>query len=81
VRLISVEARSSVEVVVSHLVEHSIIGNINKFFISSPNFGVAIPYIGTLKETHWITEHLIAAGMPAPDAVTAAQVLRDLGDF
>lgn len=81
VRLISVEARSSVEVVVAKVRTTSIIGDMVQFYVAVPNFGVSIPGIGDLSEAHWITEHLIGAGMPAPDAVTAAQVLRDLGAF
>lgn len=81
VRMITIESRSSIELVVSKLLDCTMFGDITKYYISSPNFGVAIPCIGSLSETHWITEHLIGAGMPTPDAVTTAQVLREIGDF
>lgn len=77
---IAIEARSSIEVVVAkvgmpyHVVD-------TYYFISVPNFGVGIPGIDTLQMTYWITEKLMNAGMPAPDAVTVAQVLRRLEDF
>lgn len=70
--LIQIESRSSIDVVVA-LVQ-------DDFYISSPNFGVAIPSINNLNDAFWITEKLIHAGMPTPDAVTVAQVLRDLSD-
>ena len=78
VRLIAVESRSSIDVVVAKAAAG---GFDDQYYISSPNFGVAIPSIPTLEETFWITEKLVAAGMPGPDAVTTAQVLRDMGDF
>jgi hypothetical protein len=81
VRCITIESRSLVEVVVArHDVQHPLWGG-PRYYISSPNYGVAIPHIPTLDETHWITEKLAASGMNAPDAVTVAQVLRDMGDF
>ncbi len=81
VRHITIEARSLIEVVVAlHCVDHPLFGG-SMYYISSPNFNVAIPYISTLDETHWITEKLIEAEMNGPDAVTVAQVLRDMGDF
>lgn len=81
VRCITIESRSLIEVVVArHDFHHPLWGG-PRYYISSPNYGVAIPHIPTLDETHWITEKLAASGMNAPDAVTVAQVLRDMGDF
>lgn len=81
VRYISIESRSLIEVVVAlHNVHHNLWGGA-KYYISSPNYNVAIPYIPTLDDTFWITEKLLEAEMNAPDAVTVAQVLRDMGDF
>lgn len=81
VRLLSIESRSAIEVVVAKVDKQSILGMITEYYVSSPNFGVAIPGISSLMETHWITEKLLHAGLSAPDAVTIAQVLRDMGDF
>lgn len=77
VQVMAIESRSSIDVVVAKAGT----GLSEYYYISSPNFGVAIPGIPTLEETHWITEKLIHAGMPEPDAATVAQVLRDMGDF
>lgn len=81
VKLIKIESRSAMEVVVSKVSLDTFIGPETSYYISSPDFGVAIPPIPTLFETFWIMEKLIHAGMPAPDAVTIAQVLRDMEDF
>ena len=81
VRHITIEARSAIEVVVARVDNpHPLFGG-PQYYVSSPNFGVAIPYTPDLTETRWITEKLIGAEMNAPDAVTVAQVLRDMGDF
>ena len=77
VRAISIESRSSIDVIVAKVGGFS--GE--QYYISSPNFGVAIPGIPSLRETHWITEKLIHGGMPGVDAATVAQVLQDLADF
>lgn len=74
--VIFIESRSSIEVVVAKA--ESLSGE--QYYISSPNFGVAIPGIPSMRETHWITEKLIHGGMPGVDAATVAQVLRDLAD-
>jgi hypothetical protein len=82
VRLLAIESRSAIDVVLARICSHStILGTHPRYYVSSPNFGIAIPCIGSLAETNWITEHLIGLGMPTPDAVTVAQVLRDLGNF
>lgn len=82
VRLLAIESRSAIDVVVTRIVNHStILGTHSRYYVSSPNYGVAIPWISSLADARWISEHLIAAGMPTPDAVTVAQVLRELGDF
>lgn len=79
-RLIRIESRSSIDVVVAKIAENGFLGPQESYYISSPNFGVAIPGIGSLQESFWIMEKLMC-GMPTPDAVTVAQVLRCLEDF
>lgn len=82
VRLLAIESRSAIDVVVARIINHStILGTHSRYYVSSPNYGVAVPWISSLAETNWITERLIAAGMPTPDAITVAQVLQELGDF
>lgn len=80
-RVIRIEARSAIDVAVAKAAEKGFLGPQINYYISSSNFGVAIPGIGSLQETFWIMEQLIANGMSTPDAVTVAQVLRELGDF
>lgn len=81
VRLVRIESRSAIDVVVAKIAENGFLGPQESYYISSPNFGVAIPSIPSLQEEYWITEQLMNHDMPAPDAVTVAQVLRDMGDF
>ena len=82
VRILRIESRSAITAVVAKIVDRcSILGVHTDYYISVPNFCVAIPCIGSLGETNWITERLIGAGMPVADAVTTAQVLRTGGDF
>lgn len=79
--LIHIEARSAIDVIVAKISETSILGLQENYYISSPNFGVAIPCVPNLQEDYWITEQLIRHEMPAPDAVTVAAVLRDTGNY
>lgn len=80
--LLAIESRSAIDVVVTRIINHStILVTHSRYYVSSPNYGVAIPWISSLAETNWITEHLLGAGMPTPDAITVAQVLQDLGNF
>ena len=79
--LVRIEARSSIDVVVTKIDEEGLLGIQTSYYISSPNFGVAIPGISSLQEDFWITEQLLNHNMPTPDAVTIVQVLRELGDF
>lgn len=82
VRLLAIESRSAIDVVVTRIINYStILGTHSRYYVSSPNYGVAIPWISSLAETNWITEHLLGAGMPTPDAITVSQVLQDLGNF
>lgn len=82
VRMIRIESRSAIEIVAAKMLYHnSILGSHTMYFVSSPNYGIAIPSICSLTETNWISERLIGAGMPVVDAVTTAQVLREVGDF
>lgn len=80
-RLVRIESRSAIDVVVAKIAENGLLGPQESYYISSPNFGVAIPGISSLLEEFWITEQLLNHEMPAPDAVTVAAVLRNLGDF
>lgn len=80
-RLVRIESRSCIDVVVVKVTEKGFLGPQTSYYISSPNFGVAIPGIPTLQETYWITEQLLDHKMSAPDAVTVAQVLCELEDF
>ena len=72
-RLVSITSRSTITVVVAKISD--------EYYISAPDYGVAIPSIGSLRDTFWIREKLAAAGMPEADAVTVAQVLNDIGSF
>lgn len=79
--VVQIESRSAISVIVTKIAENGLIGPLTNYYISSPNFGIAIPAISSLQKDSWITEQLLNNGMPAPDAVTIAQVLRDMGDF
>lgn len=57
-RLIRIESRSAIDVVVSKLVENGVLGPQESYYISSPNFGVAIPGVPSLLEDYWIAEQL-----------------------
>lgn len=70
VTLLRIKSRSSIDVVVAEVQ--------GEYYISVPNFGVAIPSISSLSETLWITEKLMRYDLPAPDAVTVAQVLKNI---
>lgn len=72
VRVVQIESRSWIDIVIAK--------DPFNYYISSPNFGVAIPGIGSMSENHWIAEKLIQK-MPAPDALTVAAVLQEIGDF
>ena len=80
-RLIRIESRSAIDVVVAKITENNLLGIQENYYVSAPNFGVAIPGVPSLQDEYWITEKMIHYNMPAPDAVTVAAVLRDLGDF
>ena len=80
--MVIIESRSAIDIVIAKIMDHnSILDSYMRYFVSSPNYGIAIPWIDSLRQTNWITERLIAAGMPTPDAITVAQVLREVGDF
>lgn len=82
VRLVSIESRSAIELVVAKVEKkHPVFGEMMDYYISAVNFGVAIPGIGTLDEDFWISEALTRNGLPKVDAQTVASVLRDMGDF
>lgn len=79
--LVRIESRSAIDVAVAKIAENGPLGVQANYYISSPTFGVAIPSIPSLLEEYWIAEQLMSNGMPAPDAMTVAAVLRYLGDF
>lgn len=81
VRVLTIESRSAIDVVVAKSTEEGFFGEQVNYYVASPNFGVAIPGISTLEETFWIGEQLCANNMSEADAITVAQVLRDMGDF
>lgn len=81
VRYITIEARSFIEVVVALYNDPHLLFGGARYYIASPNFNVAIPYAPDLTDPNWLTEKLLEAEMNGPDAVTVAQVLRDMGDF
>ena len=76
-RYIHIKSRSSIEVIVAKIAEDSS-GSGSSYYISSPNFGVAIPSIPSLNYTDWITDQLLSNEMPPPDAVTIAEVLKKI---
>ena len=78
VTLISIESKTAIEIVVAEVDRNLATGNETFYYISSPNLGVAIPPIASLLESYWIMERLLDAGVSATDAVTIAQVLRDM---
>lgn len=80
-RLVRIDSRSAIDVVVAKIAENGFLGPQESYYISSPNYGVAIPGVPSLLEDYWIAEQLLNHEMPVPDAVTVAAVLRDLGDF
>lgn len=80
-RLVRIQSRSALDIVIAKIAQTGFSGPQAIYYISSPNFGVAIPGISSLEDTYWITEQLILNDMPAPDAVTVASVLQTIGDF
>lgn len=80
-RLVRIESRSLLHVAVAKIAENNFLGPETGYYISVPNFGIAIPEVPSLLETHWIMEQLMNNKLPAPDAVTVAQVLQELEDF
>jgi len=80
-RLVRIQSRSALDIVVAKVAQNGLLGPEANYYVSSPNFGVAIPGIPSLEDAYWIMEQLIHNDMPAPDAVTAAAVLQVVGDF
>ena len=54
------------------------VGKTVTYYISVPNYGIALPEIESLNESAWIVDKLLVRNMPRADAVTIAQVLRDV---
>lgn len=55
-----------------------LVGTTVTYYISVPNYGIALPEIESLNESAWIVDKLLVRNMPRADAVTIAQVLRDV---
>lgn len=56
-------------------------GYSSPYYISSPSEGVAIERVGSLTESRWIINRLMARGLDAFDATTFAAVLSEHGNF
>ena len=57
---------------------YPLVGKTVTYYISVPNYGIALPEIESLNESAWIVDKLLVRNMPRADAVTIAQVLRDV---
>ena len=57
-RLVRIDSRSAIDVVVAKIAENGVLGPQESYYISSPNFGVAIPGVPSLLEDYWIAEQL-----------------------
>ena len=77
---VAISSRSEIEVVVAKLDDPNGSGR-KVFFVSCPNFGIALSSVSSLTETSWIAERLIVQNMPESAALTLTQVLQDVGDF
>ena len=69
----------SITVVIAKIMENlPLVGTTVTYYISVPNYGIALPEIESLNESAWIVDKLLVRNMPRADAVTIAQVLRDV---
>ena len=74
-----IKSRSSITVVIAKIMENlPLVGTTVTYYISVPNYGIALPEIESLNESAWIVDRLLVRNMPRVDAVTIAQVLRDV---
>lgn len=80
-RFIHINSRSGCDVLVTKFKHSTPWMTWLYYHISIPDWFIAIPGTPRLNETFWIMEKLMRANIPAADAATIAQVLRDMGDF
>ena len=65
-QIVRIKSRSSITVVIAKIMENlPLVGKTITYYISVPNYGIALPEIENLNESAWIV-------------VTIAQVLRDV---
>lgn len=77
-QIVRIKSRSSITVVIAKIMENlPLVGKTVTYYISVPNYGIALPEIESLNESAWIVDKLLVRNMPRADAVTIAQVLRD----
>ena len=75
-QIVRIKSRSSITVVIAKIMENlPLVGTTVTYYISVPNYGIALPEIENLNESAWIVDRLL---VPRVDAVTIAQVLRDV---
>ena len=78
-QIVRIKSRSSITVVIAKIMENlPLVGKTITYYISVPNYGIALPEIENLNESAWIVDRLLVRNMPRVDAVTIAQVLRDV---
>ena len=78
-QIVRIKSRSSITVVIAKIMENlPLVGKTVTYYISVPNYGIALPEIESLNESAWIDDKLLVRNMPRADAVTIAQVLRDV---
>ena len=76
-QIVRIKSRSSITVVIAKIMENlPLVGKTITYYISVPNYGIALPEIENLNESAWIVDRLLVRNMPRVDAVTIAQVLR-----
>lgn len=77
-QIVRIKSRS-ITVVIAKIMENlPLVGTTVTYYISVPNYGIALPEIESLNESAWIVDRLLVRNMPRVDAVTIAQVLRDV---
>lgn len=75
-QIVRIKSRSSI---IAKIMENlPLVGKTVTYYISVPNYGIALPEIESLNESAWIVDKLLVRNMPRADAVTIAQVLRDV---
>ena len=80
-KIVRIKSRSNITVIIARIVETlPLFGTTGMYYISMPNYGIAIPEINDLSETAWIGDKLAEGGMPYIDAITVAQVLKNIYD-